>query len=195
MKKEKIRVHHKLHDLKQKGRDLQNILVEYVRLKHEYSKAIRKASTDDFRTFSRAQGKEHVWSITNRLIKNSPAHRPPSTLKTTSSYTSSPEETAKELLKHFYPDDIEEGETDEQQQLRLRMSLRSSSDDEHDFTADEVMQALQTMCPDRAPGHDNLTSDIILRLATDHQKRKKHVIGVSLDIKAAFDNAWWPALF
>ena len=28
----------------------------------------------------------------------------------------------------------------------------------------------------------------------DAKQRKQHVIGVSLDIKAAFDNAWWPAL-
>ena len=34
----------------------------------------------------------------------------------------------------------------------------------------------------------------LMQKIADAKQRKQHVIGVSLDIKAAFDNAWWPAL-
>ena len=179
--------------------------------------------------------------------------------------------------------------------LREESRLQPCTTDEPEFTQDEILEALLTMNPNRAPGHDHLTSDIctavfnskpefitsimnsclnlgyfpkswkdarvkilqkpgkddyaslssfrpigllpvfgklleklfIKRLTYDAQtngvwsakqfgfreqtstvnalhslvtriqnsrKQKLQVVGVSLDIKAAFDNAWWPAL-
>ena len=42
--------------------------------------------------------------------------------------------------------------------------------------------------------HDPRSSAQIDPFAQDARSKKKQVIGVSLDIKAASDNAWWPAL-
>ena len=295
LKQNAIRHHHRLHDKKKRNANITDELELLSYAKIAYSNAMRKESTKHFREFCKKQGKEDVWSVTNRLIKDAPTQRPPSTLKHGNAFTNTSKETANALLHHFYPDD----DIDTQQrhhQLRNNANVKPNTTDEPPFTEDELIECIKTMNPNRAPGVDNLTSDIchavieeypemmtnlfnhamalsyfpmpwkkacvkILpkpnkddyselasyrpigllpvfgklfeklftkrltfaaqttdawsqrqfgfreQTSTTHalstavnaikqfQLNKKQVIGVSLDIKAAFDNAWWPALF
>ena len=293
-KQECLRSHHRLQKLKRKGLISQEVVSEYSELKAKYSKAISKASIKNFREFCNKQGPEDVWSLTNRLIKDSPTNQPPSTLKVAESYTRTSEETGVTLLNHFYPDDSIDT-LPRHEELRKYNTLLSDGTDEPPFTPDEIQEALYSMNPNRAPGHDHLTSDIcsefftafpgylcnllnsclelgyfpkswkdarvkilqkpgkddysdlssfrpigllpvlgklleklmikrltysaqtanawslkqfgfreqtstiealhtLLTKIKDSKASKKQVLGVSLDIKAAFDNAWWPAL-
>ena len=294
LKKTSIRLHHRLSQLSRSGASTDVAAAEHQAAKTKYAKAIKKTSGKNFREFCQRQGKEDVWSLTNRLIKDAPRRQPPATLRTASGVTSTSEETASSLLHHFYPDDTADVSHD-QHQLRKKTQVLSDADDEPPFTSEEVAECLKTMNPNRAPGHDALTSDIctaviikypdvmtslfnrclelghfptswkearvriiqkpgkddytsltsfrpigllpvfgkllqklfIKRLTFDAQtskrwsdrqfgfreqtstshalrtlinriksgrQRGRQVVGVSLDIKAAFDNAWWPAL-
>ena len=294
LKQKCIRLHHRLNQQSRGSGVQDSAAAEHRRAKLDYAKAVKKTSGRHFRDFCSRQGKENVWTLTNRLIKDAPKQQPPSTLQTSTGFTSSSEETASALLRHFYPDD-DADVRDEQIDLRQQEHLLSSGADERPFVPDEVRECLRTMNPNRAPGHDNLTSDICSEFAdafpdfltglfnrcldvghfpsswkdarvkiiqkpgkddytslssfrpigllpifgklleklfikrmtfralqertwngrqfgfkeqtstTDAlrtliekiksaRKLGRHVIGVSLDIKAAFDNAWWPAL-
>ena len=294
MKKECIRLHQRLSVASRRGLPTDVAASEHRAAKVKYGKEVRKTSNVNFRSFCNKQGKEDVWTLTNRLIKDAPTKKPPSTLKCGTTFTTSAAETADALIRHFYPDDTDDVMPN-QVRLRERQNVLSTSDNEPHFTPAEVSECLINMNPNRAPGLDNLTSDIcgafidtypdfftgivnrcldvghfptsweqayvmilqkpgrddysdlssfrpirllpvfgklfeklfIKRLTFDAQTKKtwspeqygfreqtsttdalrsvinriksaksrgRHVIGVSLDIKAAFDNAWWPAL-
>ena len=298
MKTRCSRLHHRLNVIRRGRQDVdveRHVSSELKQAKAEYKAAVSKTSQRHFRDFCSRQGKEDVWSLTNRLIKDAPRQKPPSTLKTSTGFTTSTSETATSLLNHFYPDDDDSTDTPQHQALRERQRQLSDADDEPPFTDEEIRECLQTMNPNRAPGPDNLTSDIVsvvvnvfptlvtslmnrcldvghfptswktanvkilqkpgrddysdlssyrpigllpvfgklleklfvrrltfaaqtsgawsqrqfgfreqtsapdaLRLlvkkVTSARQRQRQVVGVSLDIKAAFDNAWWPAL-
>ncbi|CAG5039732.1 unnamed protein product [Parnassius apollo] len=82
LKQKVIKNHHKIQQMKRSKKPLTELLLEKENLRNEYAQAIRIASTEHFREFCNKQGKEDVWSITNRLLKTTPLKQPPSTLKT-----------------------------------------------------------------------------------------------------------------
>ena len=293
-KKEVIRLHHRLNTISRRGLPASEAAAVHHAAKQAYSRAIKKESNRHFREFCQRQGPEDVWSLTNRLLKDAPANQPPSTLRIQESFSSSPEETASALLHHFYPDDTPDSQP-RHRELRERESMDSEAQPEPPFTEAEIKEALNSMNPNRAPGHDNLTSDIctavfreyaellteimnaclnthhfpaiwkdarvrmlqkpgkddysdlssfrpigllpvfgklleklmisrltynaqitkswnsrqfgfrqqtstsdalrtLVNMIKDARSSRRQVVGVSLDIKAAFDNAWWPAL-
>lgn len=260
-----------------------------------YAQELREASTADFRDFCNLQTKENVWSLTNRLLKDTAPRRPPTTFKVDDGHTTDAKQTAAALLDNFYPDDTPDRSA---RHHHLRTHERDKPDtlDEPPFVVEEVLEVLKTMNAKKAPGMDGLTSDICTQFAlaypqlmvdifnrclelqhfprqwkrafvkiipkpnktdytalTSHRpiglipvfgkaleklfikrvtfvsaragklnsrqfgfkeqtnttaaistalevvrsakQRKQLVVAVSLDIKAAFDNAWWPALF
>ena len=127
--------------------------------KQKYAKAIGKASKENFRQFCCKQGKEDVWSLTNRLIKDAPRRTPPSMLKLGDGYTKDAQEASDALLDHFYPDDTNDT-TAHHRELRRRAAVLSDAPDDPSFTTAEIEDALDTMNPNRAPGVDHFTSDI-----------------------------------
>ncbi|CAG4956374.1 unnamed protein product [Parnassius apollo] len=106
LKKQVIRNHHNIQKLRRQNKPLKDALLEKERLKTAYSKTFRETSTRNFRDFCERQGKEDVWSVTNRIIKSNPPPLPPATLKKCDgTYTNSSLETAQALLNKFFPDD------------------------------------------------------------------------------------------
>ena len=294
---EVIKLHHKLQREVKTNSSVDTIaaLAEELSVaKKLYAKDIGKASKENFREFCNKQGKEDVWSLTNRIIKDAPRKTPPTMLKLATGFTEDTQQAADALINHFYPDD-ELDLTPEHAALREEMTVISDGQDEPPFVQAEIREALDSMHPDRAPGVDHFTSDIISAvfdelptltvnimnscLADGHfpdawkiaqvrilqkpgkddytnlssyrpigllpvmgklleklfvrrltyraqsdgtwsdrqfgfkeqkstvtalhtlisrieeaKRDKKQVLGVSLDIKGAFDNAWWPAL-
>ena len=292
MKKTVIHKHHRLHEVTKRRQPLNDIVSDLTAAKKEYAKAIATVSKAHFRSFCQAQGKEDVWSVTNRLLKDAPSRRPSSTVKLPSGFTTTAKETANEVLKHFYPDDADDMLA-EQTLLRAKFSDVPDTDDDVSVTSAEVIECLAAMNPNKAPGYDHLTSDIVtaavnvnvdfvtslfnrcleighfpkpwktavvrilpkpgkddysdvsslrpiglipifgklfekilirrltfatsahwsqrqfgfreqtstsdalhtlIDVITDAKSRKMQVAGISLDIKGAFDNAWWPLL-
>ena len=159
LKKASIHLHHRLSQTSRRGASTDVAAAEHQAAKTKYARAIKKTSGKNFRDFCQRQGKEDVWSLTNRLIKDAPRPQPPATLRTPSGVTSTSEETASSLLHHFYPDDNDDVDQ-YQRQLRKNMQVLSDADDEPPFTSAEVSECIKTMNPNRAPGHDALTSDI-----------------------------------
>ncbi|XP_072948357.1 uncharacterized protein [Epargyreus clarus] len=121
---------------------------------------LSKASTEHFRTFCSRQGKEDVWSLTNRLLKCSPQPTPPTTLNIGNNhFTKSSEESANALLDKFYPTDTPDW-LESQKCLRIKASEIPTTPNEVDFTMEEVMDCILSMNPNKAPGPDHLTADI-----------------------------------
>ncbi|XP_052754177.1 uncharacterized protein LOC128201403 [Galleria mellonella] len=142
LKKQCIKLHHRIHDLSVTGKPLGSTLDEYRALKAEYAKKISFASTQHFKEFCSAQGKEDVWAITNRLMKYSNNFRsPPQTVRIGQIHTDSCATTAAALLNHYFPDD---GPDTSVQQRLLRAEANNIPDTDEDipFTREEVEECL-----------------------------------------------------
>ncbi|CAG5058515.1 unnamed protein product [Parnassius apollo] len=167
LKREVVDLHHQLHAAKRQGMPLEHILETRKQKKELYANKMHEESTRHFREFCGLQTKENVWSLMNRLLKNATPRRPPVTLNRGSTYTTDSQETAKALLDHFYPDDSPDTLT-RHHELRSEMTDLPQSHDDPPFTQEEVLECLKQMSPKKAPGLDNLTSDICLQFATDY---------------------------
>ncbi|CAK1589899.1 unnamed protein product [Parnassius mnemosyne] len=162
LKKQVIRNHHNIQKLRRQNKPLEDALLEKERLKTANSKTFRETSTRNFRDFCERQGKEDVWSVTNRIIKSSPPALPPATLKKSDgSYTTTSLETAQALLDKFFPDD-DLNDTTKQENARNLATISPNTPDEPPFTYEEILSSLNSMNPKTAPGMDHLTSDICL---------------------------------
>ena len=83
-KKAVIKLHHHVIALKHRhasADDIAHAHQAHVVAKKAYAKSVSRASHANFREFCNKQGREDVWSLTNRLIKDSLTSEPPSTLK------------------------------------------------------------------------------------------------------------------
>ncbi|XP_061381603.1 uncharacterized protein LOC133319823 [Danaus plexippus] len=118
-------------------------------LRERYAAALKAESTSHFKEFCELQTKENVWSLTNRLLRESAPRRPAVTLKVGDRYTTDTAETAKALLDHFYPDDSTD--TNVRHDLRAHMRELPETPDEPPFTEGEILEALKGMHPKRAP--------------------------------------------
>ncbi|XP_072948356.1 uncharacterized protein [Epargyreus clarus] len=160
LKRKAVFLHHRLQDLKRKGKPLVNILAERQTAKETYRLALSKASSEHFRNFCSRQGKEDVWTLTNRLLKHSPQPSPPTTLNLgNSNFTNSSEESACALLDRFYPIDTPD-DLEIQKLIRLKANTYPATDNEVDFTLEEVRDCMLSMDSHKAPGPDHLTADI-----------------------------------
>ncbi|XP_072940728.1 uncharacterized protein [Epargyreus clarus] len=160
LKRRVVFFHHRIQDLKRKNKSLENILVERQNIKEEYKLMLFKVSTEHFRNFCNRQGKEDVWSLTNRLLKCSPQPTPPTTLKLgNNQFTKSSEDSASALLDKFYPIDNPDW-LETQKNLRTKAATIPETPNEVDFTTEEVMDCISSMNPGKAPGPDHLTADI-----------------------------------
>lgn len=162
-KREVISLHRALHVAKRNGGPTESLGSQLLELKATYANELRAESTTSFRRFCELQTKENVWTLTNRLIKESSPRIPPATLKTDdNTYTTDGHDTAKALLDRFYPDDDPDIEP-RHSFLRSTLSTPSSTEPDPPFTTQEVLEVLKDMSPKKAPGLDNLTADICFK--------------------------------
>ena len=163
-----IKLHHRIHDLKKGKKQLDNILKEREEMRLKYIEAIKSESTKNFREFCSAQGKENVWSLTNRLLKNGPPPIPPISLrKPDGTHTVSSVDTASTLLNKFYPDDTEHNDSESQIQLRRHATIPPDTENDKLFTLNEIINNLKNMNANKAPGPDHLTADICLKFTLE----------------------------
>ncbi|XP_045458125.1 uncharacterized protein LOC123668438 [Melitaea cinxia] len=158
-KREVIGLHRALHAAKRDGQPTDSLASQLHDLKNIYASELRSESTTKFREFCELQTKENVWSLTNRLLKESGPRRPPTSLKIDSRFTTDEKDTAQALLDNFYPNDTSDSHP---RHHALRAASHTFPDTEPDlpFTSQEIHEILDNMSPKKAPGLDHLTSDI-----------------------------------
>ncbi|CAK1596679.1 unnamed protein product [Parnassius mnemosyne] len=164
LKQKVIKNHHKIQQTKRSKKSITELLLEKQNLKTEYSQAIRMASTEHFRDFCNKQGKEDVWSVTNRLLKTTPIAQPPTTLKTKAGkYTKTTYETAETFLNEYFPDD-ERHTCLRHMQLRNSFNKIPDTPPDTPFTVEEVLESLKSMNPKKItwyrPSHIGYMSKI-----------------------------------
>ncbi|CAG5036677.1 unnamed protein product [Parnassius apollo] len=150
-KLEIIKLHHRIQEAKRRGLAIEDLVQQHMTLKAAYAQNLRAESTKSFRDFCSLQTKENVWSLTNRLLKESTARRPPTTLKINNKFTADNSETATALLNHFYPPDLPDTDP-RHHELTAHLDDTLDTNDEPPFTSEEVLEHLSLMNPNKAPG-------------------------------------------
>lgn len=186
MKKEVIEIHRKITTAKRQGAPLEELLDEQQMKKKLYAEELRYESTKNFRELCELQTKENVWSMTNRLLKQTTYRRPPTTLKVGGRYTNNGKETAQALLDHFYPDDLPDTEP---RHHNLRAIYSVDSEEDTMFAEKEILEHLQYMNPNKAPGVDHLTSDICLKFFIAYPKLITEIMNRCLTLRY-FPRQW-----
>ncbi|CAG5058102.1 unnamed protein product [Parnassius apollo] len=188
LKKDVISLHHKIHHTKRKGLALNQLLEERNRKKKEYGDELRRTSTDNFREFCERQGKENVWSVTNRLLKETKSNCSPSTLKVGNSYNNDEKETAKALINHFYPEDSPDSNP-AHEKLRKNREQFQKQMTTLPLLKKKLWNASKNMNPKRAPGIDNLTADICTQFSIAYPKLITEIMNRCLSLQY-FPQQW-----
>jgi ribonuclease HI len=134
-------------------------LPAYLEAKQSYRDAIVAAKTKSWKDFCTRQNKETVWSSVQRILKYK-HHRLPETLKFNSETTTSAQESASALLKHFFPDDMSSNDTPEQLCIRNNDDAKRLITNDKPFTTLEIKNILYSLGSGKAPGRDHFTADI-----------------------------------
>ncbi|CAG5030466.1 unnamed protein product [Parnassius apollo] len=187
MKKELIKKHHTIHQLKR--RSLPLALDERNKLKAEYSEALKNASILNFKEFYNKQGKDDVWSLTNKLLKTKPLTQPPSTVKLRNGYyTVITTGAAKLFLNEYFPDDTPDV-TEQQLEARSLMEISPKTTPDPSFTTEEILDCLKAMNPNKSPGPNHLMSDNCLMFAKWYPSTVTLIMNKCLELKY-FPKIW-----
>lgn len=187
-KQEVIRLHRELHAARRFALPMESLNQKYVELKAKYAEELRAASCANFRSFCELQDKETVWTMTNRLLKDSKPRRAPTTINTGRHFTSDSKDTAQELLNHFYADDGPDTQS-RHFDLRRRTNDPTNTADDPQFTPAEVLEIIKKMNPKKAPGLDGLTSDICKNFAFAYPQLLTDLLNRCLELQY-FPRKW-----
>jgi hypothetical protein len=185
-------------DVQFKKRRLYNAIItpppeaveEFAKAKRAYAELTHKTCIESWKNYIGHQGKDNVWSNVYRLLKDAPLPKPPTTLHINNNRTTNAIDTAKALLNHFYPDDDFNNETSIQNQIRNSIDvIRDINEFDAIFTTEEVIEVLSRMNPNKAPGHDNLTADIVLKFAKNNETIITGIYNKCLHL-GLFPTAW-----
>ncbi|KAG6438774.1 hypothetical protein O3G_MSEX000213, partial [Manduca sexta] len=139
------------------------VVDEYLKAKETYESEAKKAQIASWKEFCQKQDRETIWDGIYRVIgKVSKKHE--DLPLTSEGRTLDAEESAKLLAETFYPEDhLEEDNADHQQTRETAASVNDAVDGEvHDppFTLHELLAAVNSFNPKKAPGADGLTADV-----------------------------------
>lgn len=139
---------------------------EYREASAEYKTAIETARANKWRDFCTENAEKDPWGIAYRVLrgKSRGGCDGPSCVKTEDgTYTRSAKETAAHLLRTFFPIDDNQDDDAVQTAIRRTWQEEGGGEDGPNVTEREVQRALARMNPNKAPGHDGITSDAVLR--------------------------------
>lgn len=142
------------------------VVAEYLQSKEKYELEAKKAQIGSWKAFCEKQDREGVWEGIYRVIGRTTKRHEDLPLVINGKVLS-PKGSAAVLAETFYPMDKKEDDTAEQKLMREEAEQVNGSehDIDHDppFTSPELMAAVESFNPKKAPGSDGLTADICKR--------------------------------
>lgn len=137
----------------------------YNNIKTDYKNKILQAKTKAWKEFCSSQSPQNPWGIIYKMCrKPENFNRSLNTIQTDNGFTSNTYETASVLINKFFPDDSID--TDVHKRTRLESELSPDTEDEPQFTAEEVERAIKKLNDKKAPGIDAISANIIKNVHT-----------------------------
>ena len=101
-----------------------------------------------------------VYKIASGKIK--PATKLTTLRRNDGTYTENLPNTIKHMIDHFVPEDDEATETHHHKEIRKQIKQPPNTEDDKEFTQQEIEDILKGMDPKKAPGEDGITSAILI---------------------------------
>ncbi|CAK1549484.1 unnamed protein product [Leptosia nina] len=138
------------------------VVNEYLKLKEKYEKGIEEAKLESWKEFCGKQSREGMWEGIYRVINRTTIRREDMPMVREGRVLEM-EESAEYLVQTFFPDDVEEDDSEAHRDIRAKAeAINEGVKDTYDppFTEGELKLVLESFNPKKAPGLDGLTFDI-----------------------------------
>ena len=138
---------------------------QYTEGKRQYQNKLQDEKFKSWKKFCSATDESNPWNAVYRIA----AGKLKNTFKLTTiqkpdgSYTPNIEATIRYMLDHFAPEDTPNNENCHHHQTREEIKTPPNTDNDRDFTQEEIVTILRKFNPTKSPGEDGLNSEIMLR--------------------------------
>jgi hypothetical protein len=135
---------------------------QYTAIDRKYKQLIDKNKTNSFNAFISESSAENPWGLAYRIAKDKIFAPILSELVNTDGNLIIDEKMiAKEIFDKLFPNDDQNTENAFHKQIRAQSLMHSDGTDDSPFSEQEVTAAVLAQNPNKAPGADGLTADII----------------------------------
>lgn len=130
----------------------------------QYQTKINTEKLKSWKEFCSATDGSNPWTAVYKIVaRKLKGNNTLTTLrKEDGTYTVDTSDTLQYMLKHFFPQDSEQDDTERHKQLRRLTTEPMNTPEDIEFTTAEILNILQNFNPRKSPGEDGITSDILL---------------------------------
>lgn len=138
----------------------------YLKQKKEYAEAIRQAKLRSWKEYCSFTSGNNPWNAVYRLASGKIRKTSFMTTlqKQDGTMTLSLEDTLNSMLDYFIPLDNEDEDNEFHKEVRHFTEAVGSTEDDKDFTTEEIRTVLEQMNPKKAPGENGITSTVLLKV-------------------------------
>lgn len=138
----------------------------YLEQKKEYTAAIRQAKLRSWKEYCSFTSGNNPWNAVYRLASGKVRNTSFMTTlqKQDGTMTVNLEDTLNSMLDYFIPLDNEDDDNDYHKEVRYFTETVGSTEDDKDFTIEEIRTVLEQMNPTKSPGENGISSTILLRV-------------------------------
>jgi len=135
----------------------------YLEGKRKYQAAIRKEKLNSWKQYCTTTPSDNPWNAVYKLAsgKTRITAAPTTLLKPDGSKTANTLETLEYVAEHLILEDNPHNDTDYHKNIRRLTEQPINTISDRDFNQDEVRRTIEGFNPQKAPGPDGITSDIL----------------------------------
>jgi len=135
---------------------------QYLALKAEYNAAIRKERYTSWKEYCTMNSITNLWSGKYRILADRDKRvTPQTTLKQKDgTITTNLHETIQHMLQVLTPEHNQEDDTELQKNIRALAQEDTDTNDDKEFTVQEVKNVVLSMGKNKAPGEDGIRSEV-----------------------------------
>jgi ribonuclease HI len=135
---------------------------QYLATKTEYTATIRKERYTSWKEYCTMTSITNPWSGIYRILAGRDKRSAPQTTlkQEDGTLTTNFQETIQHILQSLTPEDNEEDDTEMQKNTRALVQENIDTEDDKDFTAQEVRNVVMSMGNKKAPGEDGIPCEV-----------------------------------
>lgn len=140
---------------------------QYLEAKREYERTMTKEKINSWKRYCSLTPSSNPWNEVYRIASGKTRKPIPLTTlkKPDGSLTSSLKETLQHMIDYFVPEDEEAADNNYHKQVRETNRIPLKTQDDVDFSQQEIRRIIEKMDPNKSPGDDGITSKVLLQVA------------------------------
>ena len=135
---------------------------QYLAAKVEYSAAIRREKSKSWKEFCNLTPATNPWNEIYKMMagKTKQAAQITTLKLKDGTLTTNIQDTLLHMIQKFAPEDNQEEDAETHSQIRKMVNEAPDTQDDEEFTLQEVSNTIQSMVNQKAPGADGITNEV-----------------------------------